>query len=210
MTGASVAIGPIVRRASSGIPAPVQPSARVPSETDLLLEQTARGDRDAFASLYDDTSSLVYGIALRVVRDPARAEEITQEVFLEVWGRAARYWSERGSARAWIGTIAHRRAVDVVRSEEASRQRMERIGRLVDTEYDEVVEAVEAADDRRMVSGALGRLSVAQRQAVELAYFEGLTYREVSEQTGVPLGTIKTRMRAALLRLGELLENSNG
>jgi len=87
---------------------------------------------------------------------------------------------------------------------------MERVGRLVDTEYDEVVEAVEAADDRRMVSGALGRLSVAQRQAVELAYFEGLTYREVSEQTGVPLGTIKTRMRAALLRLGELLENSNG
>lgn len=209
MTVAVPAFGSIVRHASGGIPAPVDPPARKAGETDVLLEQSARGDRDAFAVLYDQTSSLVYGIALRVVRDPARAEEITQEVFLEIWRRAARYLSDRGSARAWIGTIAHRRAVDVVRSEAASRKRMERVGRLVDTEYDEVLEAVEVADDRRRVSGALDRLSDAQRQAVELAYFEGLTYREVSEQTGVPLGTIKTRMRAALTRLGDLLENDD-
>ena len=210
MTAATPALGPTVRRVNAGIPAPMEPPSPAAHPADLLLEQSARGDRDAFAALYDETSALVYGIALRVVRDPARAEEITQEVFLEVWRRAARYRADRGSAKAWIGTIAHRRAVDVVRSEQASRQRMELVGRRYDTAYDEVAETVEAEDERRRVAGALDRLSKEQRQAVDLAYFEGLTYRQVSEHTGIPLGTVKTRMRAALRTLGHWLENDDG
>lgn len=210
MTSTVATFGVAAGRRGSAIPADVEPTPRAATETDRLLEDVGRGNRDAFAQVYDQTSPLVYGIALRVARDPARAEEITQDVFLDVWRTAARYVAVRGSARGWIATIAHRRAVDVVRSEQASRERMERIGSRVDAAYDEVVEAVVERDDRRRVAGALDSLSKEQRQAIEMAYFGGLTYREVAARTGIPLGTVKTRMRAALRRLGNSLESDHG
>jgi RNA polymerase sigma-70 factor (ECF subfamily) len=188
-----------------GIVNPVVAGAREADEVDRLLLQAARGDRDAFAALYDATAPLVYGVALRVVRDPARAEEITQEAYLDVWRHAAKYIAASGSARSWIVTIAHRRAVDVVRSEEASRRRMEEIGHRVDIPHDMVAERAEIADESSRLHHALDALSAEQRRAVELAYFDGLTYREVADRVGAPVGTIKSRMHSALKQLADIL-----
>ena len=174
--------------------------------TDDLMRRVARSDREAFSALYDRVAPIVFGIALRVVRDPSRAEEISQEAFLEVWDIADRFDATRGSARAWIATIAHRRAVDVVRTEEASRRRLEQVGaRSTEPAFDVVADSVERGDERARVRAALSVLPPMQRQAIELAYFAGKTYREVAEQVGSPLGTIKTRMRAALFTLGDIL-----
>ena len=174
--------------------------------TDNLLRRAGRADREAFALLYDEVAPMVYGIALRVVRDRARAEEISQEAFLKIWDKAARYDAGRGSARAWIAAIAHRSAVDVVRSEAASRRRTLQVGaRSLDASFDVVAESVERREDRAKVRAAVERLTPVQRQAIDLAYFGGLTYREVAESLDRPLGTIKTRMRSALLALSDIL-----
>jgi RNA polymerase sigma-70 factor, ECF subfamily len=176
----------------------------VPNVTspDALLAAVATGDRGAFAALYDQTSPRVHGTVLRVLRDPAQSEEVTQEVFLEVWRRAATFDPDRGSALAWMVTIAHRRAVDRVRSEQASRDRDAAVGSAATpTASDPVAETVEDRLERRRVHKALGVLSDLQRQSIELAYYDGLTYREVAERLGVPLGTVKTRMRDGLQRL---------
>ena len=174
--------------------------------TNELMRRVGRSDREAFSALYDRVAPIVYGIALRVVRDPSRAEEISQDAFLDVWNIAGRFDETRGSAKAWIATIAHRRAVDVVRSEESSRRRLEQVGtRSTEPAFDVVADTVERADERARVRAALDGLPPMQRQAIELAYFDGKTYREVAEQVGSPLGTIKTRMRAALMTLGDML-----
>ena len=157
-----------------------------------LLAATAAGDRDAFAQLYDVVAAAVHGIALRVLRSPAHAEEVTQEVFLEVWTHAARYDRNRGSARAWIITMAHRRAVDRVRSVRASQDRAVSAGvREVAPLPDETAETVE----RRFE----------QRRALELSYYSGFTHREVAEAIDVPLGTAKTRIRDGMIRLRDEL-----
>ena len=169
------------------------------------------GDRRAFAALYDRFAASVYGLARRVVVDPSLADEVTQEVFLAVWSRSAGFDRARGSARSWILTVAHRRAVDVVRSEQAGRNRVERVSvGLFDRPFDEVSEAVvdrvvgqARADD---VARALQSLSPLQRSAIELAYYQGHTYREVSEILGVPLATAKTRIRDGLQALGRRLD----
>lgn len=167
-----------------------------------LLEGVATGDRDAFAALYDRLSPLVYGLILRVVRSPAIAEEVTQEVFLTLWSTAAAFDPARGSVRGWVLTIAHRRAVDVVRSEQAARDRITREGaRSFGRPFDEVEEAVLAHAQDAEVVGALRSLTDLQRRAVELAYYQGLTHREVAQVLGVPLGTAKTRIRDGLQRL---------
>lgn len=187
----------------------------VDSADDLapLLRQAGRGDQDAFSRLYDELSALVYGTVLRVVRDPSQSEEVTQEVFVELWRLAARYDETRGSVRAWSATVAHRRAIDRVRSEQAARDRVERqISNLTvdhDSVSDDVVDSIDVAFDRVRVRRALARLTELQREAVELAYFGGHTYREVAAIMGVPEGTVKTRIRDGMIRLRDELGGSS-
>lgn len=167
-----------------------------------LLARTARGDDRAFTGLYEALAGPVYGMVLRVLRDPAQSEEVTQEVLVEVWRQASRFSSERGSVRSWVLTVAHRRAVDRVRSAQASTNREERVGRASHgREFDEVSEAVEHRLEAQQVRTALNVLTDLQREAVTLAYYGGYTHREVSDLLGVPLGTIKTRLRDGLIRL---------
>lgn len=176
-----------------------------PSEDDVLVElmtRTARGDDQAFAGLYEALAGPVYGMVLRVLRDPAQSEEVTQEVLVEVWRQASRFSRERGSVRSWVLTVAHRRAVDRVRSAQASTNREERVGRAShEREFDVVSDAVEHRLEAEQVRTALNVLTDLQREAVGLAYYGGYTHREVSELLDVPLGTIKTRLRDGLIRL---------
>jgi RNA polymerase sigma-70 factor, ECF subfamily len=184
---------------------PVTASA-APTSTDDLLLAAARGDQAAFAALYDQVAGSVYGVVRRVVRDPAHSEEVAQEVLVEVWRTAARFDPDRGNAQTWILTMAHRRAIDRVRSEQASRDRTERHGlRDRGRPHDEVTEQVEIRLEHEQVREALTTLTDLQREAVELAYYGGHTYREVAELLDTPLGTIKTRMRDGLIRLRDAL-----
>jgi RNA polymerase sigma-70 factor, ECF subfamily len=167
-----------------------------------LLSRTARGDEDAFAALYDAVAGSVYGLVLRVLRDPAQSEEVTQEVMVEVWRQASRYEPDRGSPRSWLLTIAHRKAVDRVRSAQRSSEREQRAGRAdTQREFDDVTETVEQRLEVEQVRRALAVLTDIQREAVTLAYYGGYTHREVSELLDVPLGTVKTRLRDGLIRL---------
>jgi RNA polymerase sigma-70 factor (ECF subfamily) len=174
-----------------------------------LMGRVGRGDRAAFGELYDAVSALVYGVVLKVVRDPAQTEEVVQEVFVELWRVAPRYDASKGSVTTWAAMLAHRRAVDRVRSEQAARARVEREIASTTPDHDSVSEAAldghVAAADRRRVRRALDRLTEMQRQAVELAYYGGHTYREVAVLLDVPEGTIKTRIRDAMIRLRDEL-----
>ncbi len=160
-----------------------------------------RGDEEAFSRVYDLTSPMVHGVVLKVVRDPAMAEEVTQEVYLELWRIAPRFQLDRGSARGWIATMAHRRAVDLVRSEQSRRRRDEREGERADRPFDHVVEDVVDRLDRSKLDRSLARLSETQREAVTLAYYGGKTYREVGVLLDIPEGTAKTRIRDGLIKL---------
>lgn len=165
------------------------------------LTAAARGDEAAFGEFYDLTSSLVYGVVLKAIRDPAMAEEVTQEAFVEIWRLSPRYDPDRGSAKSWTATIAHRRAVDRVRSEQSRRNREERdqVHQITtdDTTSEEALDRLEHSRVRK----ALEQLSPAQREAVTLAYYSGKTYREVAVLLGIPEGTAKTRIRDGLIRL---------
>ncbi|MDH3753737.1 MAG: ECF RNA polymerase sigma factor SigK [Acidimicrobiia bacterium] len=172
---------------------------------DTLMLAAGRGDEAAFAGLYDQLAPLVHGIVLRAVRDPARSEEVTQEVFVEVWRLAPRYEAGRGSVRSWVATIAHRRAVDRVRSEQSARDRDQRETDRRDLTAPPPDEAVENDLDRQRVRRALGSLTELQRQAVELAYYGGHAYREVAVLLDVAEGTVKTRIRDGLIRLRDEL-----
>ncbi|MFI1396636.1 sigma-70 family RNA polymerase sigma factor [Streptomyces sp. NPDC020681] len=171
-----------------------------------LLGLVARGDQDAFSRVYDAACGPVLGLVRAVLRDPAQSEEVTQEVLIEVWRTAARFQPSRGSAMTWILTLAHRRAVDRVRSAQAASDRERRAALLDRTPaYDEVMEQVEARLEREQVRRCLGGLTELQRQSVTLAYYRGLAYREVAELLSVPLGTVKTRLRDGLIRLRDCL-----
>lgn len=146
----------------------------------------------------------MHGLVLRVVRDPAMAEEVTQEALVEAWRIAARFDQAKGSAVSWLLTIAHRRAVDRVRSEQAGAARMRKVA-TVETPYDEVVEQATSRIERQQVRRCMGGLTDLQREAILLAYYKGYTYREVSELLEIPLSTIKTRMRDGLIRLRDCL-----
>jgi RNA polymerase sigma-70 factor, ECF subfamily len=181
--------------------------AVAPPETEQLLVAAAAGDQEAFASLYDRLAPQVVGVALRVLRDRALAEEVAQEVFVELWRKADRFDPERGTATGWVATLTHRRAVDRVRSEQAARDRDHRVQRRDEVRaFDDVSDAVERRLDHWQVRQALAVLSDRQREAVELAYFQGHTYREVAHVLGIPEGTAKSRLRDALLRLRGSLE----
>jgi RNA polymerase sigma-70 factor (ECF subfamily) len=187
---------------------PVRIGPHPSAQPDLqeLLRSVAQGDQEAFASVYDAVVGSVLGIARSVLRDRAQSEEVAQEVLVEVWRTAANYRPERGSVRNWILTLAHRRAVDRVRSVDASAAREHKAALLDRTpEYDEVTEEVEASLEREQVRRCLRTLTEVQRQAVDLAYYRGLTYREVAELLTLPLGTVKTRLRDGLIRLRDCL-----
>lgn len=167
----------------------------------LALVEAGRGDDAAFGEVFDLASPLVHGIVLRVVRDPAMAEEVTQEVFLELWRLAPRYETGRGSAKSWIATMAHRRAVDRVRSEQARRTRDERDAARTPRPFDHVVDDVTDRLDHGRLERAIESLSDTQWEAVRMAYYDGRTYREVATLLDVPEGTVKTRIRDGLIKL---------
>ena len=170
-----------------------------------LLRRAGRGDQQAFAELYDALAPLVHGVVLKVVRDPSQSEEVTQEVFVELWRLAARFDGTKGSARTWAATLAHRRAIDRVRSEQASRDRQDRDANQAVREHDVVAAEVESSLDQVRVRRALSQLSELQREAVELAYFGGHTYREVAVLLDVAEGTVKSRIRDGMIRLRDEL-----
>ena len=170
-----------------------------------FLSRAGRGDQSAFAELYDSLAPLLHGIVLKVVRDSAQSEEVTQEAFVELWRLAPRYDASRGSVRSWATTLAHRRAIDRVRSEQSSRNRTEREAQNRPIQSGDVAEQVVANIDGTRVRKALERLTEIQRQAVELAYFGGHSYREVAVLLGVAEGTIKTRIRDGMIRLRDEL-----
>ncbi len=176
------------------------------SHLDALLQRVARRDADAFARLYDDTRARVYGLVTRVLRDSGYSEETTQEVYLEVWRTAEAYDSAKGSALSWLMTMAHRRAIDRVRAEQAATQRESRYGAFtLESAGDVVAESAIAADERRRVVECLDGLTDIQRQCIEMAYYGGLTYAEVSQRLSANLSTIKSRMRDALRGLRNCL-----
>lgn len=175
-----------------------------------LLEEAALGHDRSFAALYDATAARAHGLALRVLRDPGLAEEVTQEAYLEVWRRAREYDRTRGSAVARVHTIVHRRAVDRVRSAQASARRDEVYLRraLAGTDGDTTSGTALASVEARRVRAALACLPPQQRNAIRLAYFEGLSYSEVAAAVGAPPGTVKSRIRSGLQRLREVLEGA--
>ncbi|MFJ2317899.1 ECF RNA polymerase sigma factor SigK [Glutamicibacter sp. NPDC087661] len=173
---------------------------------DVLLQQVALGDESAFESLYDAMASRVFGLVLRVLRDNAQSEEVTQEVFVEAWQQARRFDPTRGTAASWLLTIAHRRAVDRVRASQASQDRDLRVGiKEFQDSYDDVEENAILHDETMRVAQALQRLTASQREAIHLAYFGGYTHTEVAELLKIPVGTAKTRIRDGMGKLRELM-----
>jgi RNA polymerase sigma-70 factor (ECF subfamily) len=171
-----------------------------------LLKLSGRGDEAAFAQLYDATAARAFGLAVRVVRDPAQAEEVSQEAFLEIWRTASRFDPAKGSAVSWILTLVHRKSVDRVRSAEASTRRdttYHQGSQAVD--HDSTAEAAQASMEARRVRQAMGSLTEVQRQALELAYFKGYTHTEVAAMLDLPVGTAKTRIRDGLIRLRDTM-----
>jgi RNA polymerase sigma-70 factor (ECF subfamily) len=174
-----------------------------------VVQWVARGDKEAFAQVYDALAPKVLGLARAVVRNHAMAEEVAQEVLLEVWRQAARYDPRAGSVSTWAMTIAHRRAVDRVRSVRAAEDREDRVASSdVQRSYDEVSEQVEQREDESRVRRAMASLTELQRETVVLAYWGGHTSAEISRRLGVPVPTVKTRLRDGLIRLRSGLEGA--
>lgn len=187
----------------------LEATARLPSVTadlDALLRRVAQRDVDAFAAFYDHTRSRVFGLVTRVLRDPGYSEETTQEIYLQVWRNAADYNPSAGSPLSWLLTVAHRRAVDRVRSEQAGADRESRYGAAtIEPPVDQVAERVLNDDEYRQVSECLDGLTDKQRECIELAYYDGLTYVQVSDRLSANLATVKSRMRDAIRGLRNCL-----
>ena len=195
-----------LRPVPSGAPDEGAPSGSAQSHLAGLLARASRGDEAAFAEFYDATSARAYGLALRVVRNPAQAEEITQEAYLDAWRSSTRYDAARGSAAGWFLTIVHRKAVDRVRSVEAATHRDETWQRETQpVDHDQTAETAHSSLEAQRVRGAVATLTDVQREAVELTYFGGYTHTEVATMLDVPLGTAKTRIRDGLIRLRDLM-----
>jgi RNA polymerase sigma-70 factor (ECF subfamily) len=183
----------------------LEPSAR-DVELGRLISSIAAGDQSALAELYDRSSRVAFGLILRVLGDPSMAEEVTLDVYTQVWRQAKTYDSARGTPLAWLLTIARTRAIDRLRSGKQERQRSESL---------DSADAVKASgnpeessvlsEQQRIVQGALAGLSADQREVIELAYFQGLSQSEIASTLGQPLGTVKTRTRLGLIKLRETL-----
>lgn len=170
------------------------------------IQRASRGDEGAFAELYDATSARAYGLAFRVVRNPAHAEEVVQEAYLDAWRTSSRFDPARGSAVGWLLTIVHRKAVDRVRSAEAATARDATYHRESQpVEHDSTLEAAHASLEAQRVRSAVAGLTEVQREAVELAFFGGYTHTEVATMLDVPVGTAKTRIRDGLIRLRDAM-----
>lgn len=179
---------------------------KAPPGHEELIRRIALGDEQAFEDLYDQVSPTVFGLVRRVVRNPAQSEEVTQEIFLEIWQNAARFDADRGKALSWILVIAHRRAVDRVRASQSSADRDLREGiKEYQESYDDVAELVELRLESERVNRALDSLTDMQREAIRLAYYGGYTHREVADLLKVPVGTVKTRIRDGMIRLRDRL-----
>ena len=173
---------------------------------EALLDRVSRGDQQAFETVFTAVSGPVLGLVRRLLRDPAQSEEVAQEVLIEVWRCAARFDPRQGSAMAWIMTLAHRRAVDRVRSAQAATDREQRVAARDHTPaFDEVSEQVERRLEREQVRRCLGSLTELQRESVLIAYYRGCTYQETADLLGAALGTVKTRLRDGLIRLRDCL-----
>ena len=189
-------------------PAGLRPAGREADAAHLvdLLTRSSRGHEEAFAELYDLTSSRIYGIVLRVLRSADHAAEVTQEVYVEVWRQSARYDTERGSVLSWMSTMAHRRAVDRVRSVTSEVVRDERYAATdADRGVDQVWEDVDQKLDVERVRKGMTSLTTIQREALSLAYFGGYTQSQVASMLKLPLGTVKTRIRDGLIGLRDAL-----
>ncbi|MFC0624065.1 ECF RNA polymerase sigma factor SigK [Kribbella deserti] len=171
-----------------------------------LMARVARGDTEAYSSLFDLVSPRVFGLVRRVLRDPAQSEEVAQEVMIEVWRTAARYEAGRGSVITWVLTMAHRRAIDRVRSAQAATNRDQAVAaQSVETEFDQVTDSVINRLEAEQVRRCLGSLTELQRESITLAYYGGHTYGEVAALLDAKLATIKARMRDGLIRLRDCL-----
>jgi RNA polymerase sigma factor (sigma-70 family) len=172
----------------------------------VLIERLSRRDESALADLYDRYAGFVYALALRTLSDRQAAEDVTQDVFVSLWEHPDRIVPGRGSLRGFLGTVTHRRAVDIIRREEARKRREEKVGADGDSALPDTADAVIRSDTSGKVRTALDSLPEAQRRALELAYFHGHTYRQVAVVLGIPEGTAKSRMRLALARIAEILQ----
>ncbi|MGJ9412263.1 ECF RNA polymerase sigma factor SigK [Aeromicrobium sp. CF4.19] len=170
-----------------------------------LLARVARGDEKAFAAFYDLMAASVFGLARRVIRDPARAEEVAQEVFLQVWQTAPRFDVTRGSAKSWVLTLAHRRAVDAVRHDQAATNRDLAYDWSPDVDHDTVLDTVTVRMEHEQVRRCMDTLTELQRESITLAYYRGHTYAEVATLLEANPATVKTRMRDGLVRLRDCL-----
>jgi RNA polymerase sigma-70 factor (ECF subfamily) len=181
-----------------------EPAAEAEPDLVALLARVARGDHRAFELVYGELAGPVYGVVRQVLRDPAQSEEVAQEVLLEVWRTASRFDPARGSAAAWALTVAHRRAVDRVRSESAGSRREQKAA--LDIVPDDLAEAVAATLDHQRVRRCLDGLTELQRESIKLAYYGGYTYPQVAHLLGAALSTVKTRIRDGLIRMRDCME----
>ena len=191
-------------------PEPLATSRGREGELAALIARIAEGDQTALAALYDATSPLVHSLALRILRDPGAAEDVTMDVYMQAYRYAASYDAGRGTPSAWLLTFARSRAIDRLRAE-AQRQKREEslesagpIAAVAD-EHADPEESSSVAERGRLARSALAALTPEQRQAIEVAYFSGLSHREIAAKLGQPLGTVKTRIRTGMMRLRDLL-----
>ncbi len=185
-------------------PPPPPPPDRTPSP-EILLGEVARGSSEAFERLYPMIAGPVYGLALRILRDPGLAQDASQEVLVDVWRLAPRFDRSRGSAMTWVLTMAHHRSVDRVRREGSHTARLARAAAVAEPDHDVVVAHLERDWDAAVVRRAMGSLTTVQREAIELAFYRGYTHTEVSSALEIPLGTAKTRIRDGLIRLRDAM-----
>ncbi|MSV36283.1 MAG: sigma-70 family RNA polymerase sigma factor, partial [Bryobacterales bacterium] len=172
-----------------------------------LIARCAKGDSDGLAALYDESSSLVYRVALRFVANPADAEEVTMDVYQQVWRTAERYAGERGTVSAWLVTLARSRALDKVRARASRARAEEPLPEFRELHFAGAgpEDATLATQEQRRIRAALSTFPHEQREAVELAFYSGLTHAELADRLRQPLGTVKTRIRSAMMKLREQL-----